>query len=753
MRYLIYIFLGCFAHLLYSSCSFLPAHNAKSPYRRALASSMESYHLRPDIFQAAPNQHDLGKEWQQLKMAQLETLAMVIEMYPDREVYFLARDSELLFDQAKLLLRDNKEQLDRLHLLNVSRANLKSNHLKDYLIQEGISEERILEGKKPLFLDTGFKGTIPRVIGSLFSPEVAEQMETQLLCSDNKEHPSSRSFLSWLNPYAFELHPGRMHGTIISYENIDRYNNRSHDFEKRDGQWRPISTPISSEGKSDGKVSKERALKFQEDLVNFTQSAEAQSFFEKRRQLWRELFQLGQEFPKEKGSQKLRLRLQELVTSNDSHLMSLASDFLDLTKSNRIFSHAINITPEDIGIELQKAMPPGQYKSALLKKYPEWKDIFSDPENGIRAYFKEGNAYELGRMIDIIDDEEFIMLFTQELGAKNSELRQQFIDVLLEKDERYLSALSKFTFSQESAPILEPKILKLISKALERKRPQILIDLSQSSLSKLNPLKFTEIFRSTLSAAIELNDATLFKASVDQLKHLSVNGDIQIFLDQMINGAQRVGDRGTFQLLAQNLLSQADFKDSALYIDRLIDVALEQRNGEILSLLAVSTFSKPHQKDAEELILKSIDAAITLKDSEALKNLAVYTFSQEHTKDMNKALESTIDAAVIIKKPDILRALAFKTFSQSHTKELQPLLLKTIAAAITLKDDRTLFDLVDYTFSKGHTKELGGVKNLLQAFMKDFDFEKLNRGLTTFIMDSSGRSNCLDTLDLLLGKS
>src|SRR5690606_2035934 len=131
------------------------------------------------------------------------------------------------------------------------------------LAQEGISEESLNAGRKVLLVDTGFSGTIPRVIGGNFSVEAQKNIKTQLIVSSNESHPSSRLFLSYLNPSVNDASPSRMHATIVSYEHMPRYTDRSSKIEFESGRLHAISP---TNGANDGTVSKEIAIKHMEDL-------------------------------------------------------------------------------------------------------------------------------------------------------------------------------------------------------------------------------------------------------------------------------------------------------------------------------------------------------------------------------------------------------------------------------------------------------------------------------------------------------
>jgi hypothetical protein len=135
--------------------------------------TFESYATRPDILSLTPQAHpELGGDWQKLKRGHLEAVAQMVGLYPERELYFLARDSELLYDLARYYFKDDPKALKRIHLLNVSRLNMRAEHVREYLQQEGISEAALRGGRQVVFIDTGFSGTIPRVLSEYFPAEL-----------------------------------------------------------------------------------------------------------------------------------------------------------------------------------------------------------------------------------------------------------------------------------------------------------------------------------------------------------------------------------------------------------------------------------------------------------------------------------------------------------------------------------------------------------------------------------------------------
>lgn len=83
-------------------------------------------------------------------------------------------------------------------------------------------------------------------------PGLEQSIQTQLMSSGHRDFPSARVFLSALNPAASEISPSAMRGSIIAYEHMSRYTERSDRFVKIHGRWHPLSSTTTTE---DGNVS------------------------------------------------------------------------------------------------------------------------------------------------------------------------------------------------------------------------------------------------------------------------------------------------------------------------------------------------------------------------------------------------------------------------------------------------------------------------------------------------------------------
>ncbi|MEO7161498.1 MAG: hypothetical protein ABI041_01135, partial [Bdellovibrionia bacterium] len=375
------------------------------------ANQCESYHSRPSILDVQAKSHpNLPKPWNLMKPAHLEAVAEILEMYPTHEIYFLARDAELLYDLAKLATQSEPEQSKRIHLLNISRANMRADHVKDYLEQEGISEKDLRAGKQILFVDTGFSGTIPEVIAEKYPEDLRKHLKTHLICSGNPKHPSTRTFLQHLNPAAVDSNPSGFSGTIISYEYLPRYTDRSDRFEKRK-QWEPMSCV---DKQSDGSVSKSQAQAYMEDLRYYAENAEAQELLKKQRTRWHGLMTLLREH----SSEAVEASLKALLEDKDRHSEAIVRDFIEIVQRNHSGDVKHNsINPEKLGLKVVSGGNRGN-KFQLKTKYPEWKSILEDPENGISKLFQTGDFQTLRSILDVIYDYEITILAFEELGKE-----------------------------------------------------------------------------------------------------------------------------------------------------------------------------------------------------------------------------------------------------------------------------------------------------------------------------------------------
>lgn len=361
------------------------------PFAQTIAAShseTEAYSVRPDIQSVTARAHRLSPDWPVLREAHTSAVALLLELYPAHEIYFLARDSELLFDTAILATEGRPTESSRLHLLNVSRANKDDSQLKSYLEQEGISEHSLQQGRKVIFVDTGFLGTLPKAMAALFSEKARAQLQTHLILSYNGQYPSLRSFMIHLNPDTNKKSSQQMQGSIISYEYMPRFTARSDSFAKINGRYQAVS-PVVAEN-SNAMISKEKALLYMEDLkANFdikkmqTERARVQQFLR--------LLQ---------NPQQIDLVRSSLAQDTTGKTEALVRDLLE-SRLNTSVDFAVS--KEQLGLiepQAHSGFKFGVSPKELIKKYPQWTTLIENPGKEIPELLRKQDYHTLGLLID-----------------------------------------------------------------------------------------------------------------------------------------------------------------------------------------------------------------------------------------------------------------------------------------------------------------------------------------------------------------
>ena len=215
---------------------------------KVFAENRVAYSSRSSILDAKAINHDLPEMSEDFMRAHLWATAFFLEMYPERDIYFLGRDAEQMYDVALFLVRDVPAQKSRLHLINVSRGHRNDAHLKDYLRQHGLHSPL---RKKVLFVDTGNTDKIINSILGELDPSDQSKIVAHYLNSSVSWIPSLRMFASWhdrpkegsANPEFFnypKLFAQGYEGDLLhATETSNRY-------ELINGVWEAVSSPLKT---------------------------------------------------------------------------------------------------------------------------------------------------------------------------------------------------------------------------------------------------------------------------------------------------------------------------------------------------------------------------------------------------------------------------------------------------------------------------------------------------------------------------
>lgn len=314
------------------------------------------YSAGPDILNVEPKKHEFGKVWEMSKSGQLKTLAMLIEMYPDHDLYFLDRDARLLGQTGLLIGEIEKDPSlkSRIHFLNVSRKNIKDPLLNEYLKQEGISTDSLAQGKKVLFIDTGFIGSLPRHMISLF-PKHKDQFNVHMIVAaaddreDRNPFPSTRVFgtefsETYPNQDIFDSYIDVVH----QYARLPKSDLRS-DYYVKDPNGKIIpESHLGSRDQNDGEINPIKTRQYEEDLSFYMRDSNHRLLLDKLRREWRTAHSLWKQGKKN----DLINELKRWVTAKGPQGLAMAMDFIEMNHTTRVGD--FTLTPQDVGINPQE---------------------------------------------------------------------------------------------------------------------------------------------------------------------------------------------------------------------------------------------------------------------------------------------------------------------------------------------------------------------------------------------------------------
>jgi len=221
------------------------------------------------------------------KIGFMETIAEILELYPEHHIYFLGRDGEVLYDFARALTENTPDQF-RLHLLLASRTILYHPEYKRYLEQNGIDEHSLEQGKKILFVDVGYRGSASQLIASLFPAKYGTYFHSHFLLSKNERIPSTRVFQMITSLYT----DGEL---VCNLEGLPLYFNCGNEIILENSKWE-AQCPIEKKDYSDPIfVDKMLAIERMGDIKLFARQT-ARKFELRRSQIksLRELFLTGE---------------------------------------------------------------------------------------------------------------------------------------------------------------------------------------------------------------------------------------------------------------------------------------------------------------------------------------------------------------------------------------------------------------------------------------------------------------------------
>ncbi len=431
---------------------------------KEISSNWEIYD-RPDILNLPTQSHNLGALWDKLKPAHFSFVAELLAMNdPSTHIYFLARDSEHLYDTAKLVTQGTADA-NRIHLLNISRLNVEDPNLKNYLAEHGISEQNLVTGKKVLFVDTGYFGSITEKIGMLYSEKARTSLKTHLLLSFNPNLPSSRAFLIHLSPSVVTEGPKEQESIIKDYEmRLPRYSYRAQKFALVNGRYQPISPKIDVADK-DGLVSKELGFQHIQDLKAYWDRLDV------KRRYYYELNRFSWLKKKTKEKNYQDVFENELSKLQDEREKStLMAHIMDVAESEKLH-HGRNVPIYRL-INYFISLDPSKGYQTYIKKhiwntqFTEFKPFIEDPYVKIPLLFINQNWLLITNLIDAQINETINKILAKELFNEIANGTKKELQIL------FIKQADQSTLERWVAPLLsnlshiKPTEYKILSESI-----------------------------------------------------------------------------------------------------------------------------------------------------------------------------------------------------------------------------------------------------------------------------------------------
>lgn len=334
------------------------------------------YSGRPGIDSvSALSYADAGKNpphqsWEKVKKSFAAFTAELLATYPEQQFYFLARDSEYLYDTAQVLLDKKPALRKRLHLLPLSRLNVNNQNVVGFLSQEGLDAHH-LKKSGAVLIDLGWRGTIPNSIRALLGG--VNNVVTQLVTSQSKNGiPSSRVFLQQLVGKSVNLSvPDAHHRDIVAIEHLSHYHSRPDDIANTQNRWE-----VYSPGHDKPSV----AVEIMQDLKAYAMDPKVRQWFQTIKEDMSAIAQAA----RGEGSataQELADRFQRLRENNVDYFLQ---DLQEMANLN--FPHLGLSTPGLQGV-IQAESLPGDSTRLAVSHQPvkETPPLLKDLTSGVLA--------------------------------------------------------------------------------------------------------------------------------------------------------------------------------------------------------------------------------------------------------------------------------------------------------------------------------------------------------------------------------
>jgi hypothetical protein len=303
----------------------------------------EPFTIQPGIHEVRARSHlgeepDFRPQWR----ASIEYVAALLELYPDAEIYFMARDGIFPAYIAELELGDLPEA-SRIHVINVSSStSINDPNVGKYLSENGISSR---SRRKIIFCDSTIaSGATLDALARQLGPN-ADLLLPHPIASRRWDSPRSRLAMAQVEDTPPLLDANQLQDGFAFEHVLPKYTGNSLFFERRPDpatgalRWTPMSlsaegtgweqTPYGSYAERSNAASKARARRAIEDLKSFVvNDPGARRLMSARRRFWK--------------------TARTALVSGDSELMKAAMDVFDRSEADPVRRKAARLDVLDL---------------------------------------------------------------------------------------------------------------------------------------------------------------------------------------------------------------------------------------------------------------------------------------------------------------------------------------------------------------------------------------------------------------------
>jgi hypothetical protein len=387
-----------------------------------------------------------------------------------------------------------------------------------------------------------------------------------------------------VNPVAQTLSPGTLHASIISYEHMPRYTDRSTGFEHARGRWEAKS-PVKESNGVDGTVSKSLARAYMEDLRAWLERPEIRRYARQKAAFYRKL----RNHLDEGRIEEARALLLRIASKEERE--AVVRDVIEIQQRN--LPHSLKnarLSLDDFKLAPITATEHGSNKLALMTTHPQWKNVLSEPAMELVALFAKKDYATIGALVDAVHDSEFEMYLYKFLGGwefnshdhyleqqspKNAtkvisaEKRKLIRAIIESKNERQIENLLRHTFIGPVGEVLEDEIkmiLRYLATAEAQKRDRLIPLFVDHVLSPARARAF-EPWLLELARDSEKGNPTFLRNVVPHLfmQETSSAGGL------VMTDYQPTVLFGELEHLAEYYVEHGDTKDVVTFIEQWID--------------------------------------------------------------------------------------------------------------------------------------------------------------------------------------